>query len=1171
MKSLATLFWIFFSFAYSSYSQHLCNTDHQHDLFLEDYENRAKFAFMNEKILEEIILRRSGGGSSEVSIIPTVVHVIHNNGEENISLDQVDNAILWLNEAYTNSGGSFNTDGTEIPIQFCLAKKNPDGDFTEGVNYVQNNLTDMLVPSQDLDLKDLSRWDPLEYLNIWVVKSITREDNSPGVVGYSTFPDSHGSDSDGIVLEADYFGATQTSNNVLAHESGHYLGLFHTFQNGCPNDDCLTSGDMVCDTPPDQNLFNVFCFDGTNSCSTDEDDTSDNNPFRAEGLGGLGDQLDQQTNYMDYSSILCFDIFSVGQAERMVAALELRNTLFEDDKCAPPCNDPVVASVASTPSFINVGESINYNNLSSNYTDVQWSIDNVPISTNDNFTFSPSVQGEYLIDLELNNDTPGCYQILTFSVQVVCPITVEVFPNTTNVSEGGTVDFSASTTGADTFEWFVDNISVGNTEQFSNTFNEVGTSSVFMVASNGVCEVMSQVWNVSVGNCSSGNEHNIWHWLNETGLGFGFDFNENPVSLLDDPGIFFSNCKSTICDQAGNLMFLTNGETVFDRNYDIVENGSGLLGHISSSHGAMFIPSPANESEYYLFTSSASEVNFEEGIRYSMIDTEANFGLGLVTEVKNEFVEVSGIESLNIIKHCNLKDKWLVFYDLVEESFKAYLIDENGVSTTPIVTPLDMEISPIAHLLPIKPSPQGDRLFYNEYLLNFNQATGGVESSIHIGEQFPENFDAISYEFSPNGKVLYVLSGFLDVEINQYDLTLPDNLMANPVNTINGGLEVFHNDLQKGKDGILYMSSSFSGTIATISNPNLLGNNMDYNPDAIQLNTTLDNFGSYYHSFIAGQDIIIDGDEIVCGGSEHEFSIFGSDCINSNIDWEFSGDGTFIVNANETVSAVFPENGMATLVASTNTDCGLVTDTLHISIIESPDLDLGADIGYCSDDLEITLQIPEEYEFYLWSDGSTESTLTLNSPEPQIIEARGYYQGCYSTDEIEILGEIDGTIDLGEDLTLCDGVAIVLDAGVGFSDYEWQDGSSGQTYTVFLGGIYTVSANGPCEATDMIFIDECDQTINSVEDQTFSESFIAYPNPASDDLLIEFQMDASEELSAEIVDVMGRIVYSEIFNSKLGNNLLRIEVKNFSPGDYIFRIRGNSLEWNEKLVVSKSN
>ncbi|MEL6867764.1 MAG: M43 family zinc metalloprotease, partial [Bacteroidota bacterium] len=32
----------------------------------------------------------------------------------------------------------------------------------------------------------------------------------------------------------------------------HYLGLYHTFQGGCTNNDCTTDGDRVCDTPPDQ-------------------------------------------------------------------------------------------------------------------------------------------------------------------------------------------------------------------------------------------------------------------------------------------------------------------------------------------------------------------------------------------------------------------------------------------------------------------------------------------------------------------------------------------------------------------------------------------------------------------------------------------------------------------------------------------------------------------------------------------------------------------------------------------------------------------------------------------------------------------------------------------------------------------------------------------------------
>ncbi|MFT6626143.1 MAG: hypothetical protein ACJAUX_000357, partial [Flavobacteriales bacterium] len=205
----------------------------------------------------------------------------------------------------------------------------------------------------------------------------------------------------------------------------------------------------------------------------------------------------------------------------------------------------------------------------------------------------------------------------------------------------------------------------------------------------------------------------------------------------------------------------------------------------------------------------------------------------------------------------------------------------------------------------------------------------------------------------------------------------------------------------------------------------------------------------------------------------------------------------------------------------------------------------------------------------LWSTGSLEQSISLTNPEPQIIEARGYFQGCYLTDEIEIIGQIDGAIDLGVDQNLCDGVVIVLDAGVGFTDYVWQDGSIGQTYTVFLGGVYSVSASEPCAASDMIIIDECDQTINNVENNALIESFTAYPNPTSDDFVVEFQTASSEKLSIEILDASGRTVYSGICNAITGNNKLRLSVKDFSAGEYIFRIEGVSVKWNEKIVVFK--
>ena len=201
-----------------------------------------------------------GHGKSTYKI-PVVVHVIHDNGPENISDLQIQNAIEYLNLSFANADPYDPSDGVGVDIEFCLASMDVNGQPSNGIERVRSPLTTFVMETQDIKLKSLSRWPSTCYCNIYVVSEIISASSGPGVVGYAFFPSTHGQPEDGIVMEAEYFGTDSGTNTVLSHEMGHYLGLYHTFQGGCKNDDCLMDGDQVCDTPPDRSTARIRCKD----------------------------------------------------------------------------------------------------------------------------------------------------------------------------------------------------------------------------------------------------------------------------------------------------------------------------------------------------------------------------------------------------------------------------------------------------------------------------------------------------------------------------------------------------------------------------------------------------------------------------------------------------------------------------------------------------------------------------------------------------------------------------------------------------------------------------------------------------------------------------------------------------------------------------------------------
>lgn len=258
--------------------------------------------------------------------IPTVVHIIHNNGAENISDGQVLDAIAQANYQLAGGEGGFDT-----KIQLVLARRDPNGNCTSGINRVQYPVPDADPTNQvtDITIKNLSRWPVGEYLNVWVVRNILG--GLGGTLGYAYLPGASAL-VDGIVVKHNNFGTIGTAAgneaNTLAHEFGHYANLYHVwglFSSGqceenchAPNE-CLTKGDQVCDTNP------CLVALSTSSCSPVLGQCASFNC-----TNGYPDLPYPIENYMSYVHA-CQDRFTQGQAERMYFGLDnFRQNLWTD-------------------------------------------------------------------------------------------------------------------------------------------------------------------------------------------------------------------------------------------------------------------------------------------------------------------------------------------------------------------------------------------------------------------------------------------------------------------------------------------------------------------------------------------------------------------------------------------------------------------------------------------------------------------------------------------------------------------------------------------------------------------------------------------------------------------------------------------------------------------------
>lgn len=452
---------------------------------------------------------------------------------------------------------------------------------------------------------------------------------------------------------------------------------------------------------------------------------------------------------------------------------------------------------------------------------------------------------------------------------------------------------------------------------------------------------------VSVASIHAQLEASNWYFGNNAGLDFSSGI---PVPLLDGEMSTSEGCAS-ISNDAGDLLFYTDGISVWNANHQTMPNGFGLTGNPSSAQSGIIAPNPANPERYYVF-SVAAQGN-PAGLAWSEVDITLEGGLGdVIPLTKNTQILTPSAEKIAAVQHANGSSIWVLAHELNTGVFYAWLIDCNGIQ--PPVTSEVGQIEGFPGWGGMAISPDGSRVGtavrYNGFeVFDFDNDTGLLSNAIVL---YNQGFGAYGASFSPNSEVFYgcnIETG----EIFQWDLSLSDETaIIDSRITVGIGIGVGGfggyqgGTLQLGPDGKLYVPQVGDDNLSAIINPDIIGEGCDFQTDHVNLAGRTVQLGlpPFIVDFLDTSSSILS--EIGCAGTP---SFFDADADLSGVNdwtWVFGEEGT---STEVSPSYTFPFPGEFLVQLVTSDACGVDTASILVNVPEAENLSIDY-VNLCSGD-----------------------------------------------------------------------------------------------------------------------------------------------------------------------------------------------------------------------------
>ena len=535
----------------------------------------------------------------------------------------------------------------------------------------------------------------------------------------------------------------------------------------------------------------------------------------------------------------------------------------------------------------------------------------------------------------------------------------------------------------------------------------------------------------------SQNETTNWYF----GQNAALNFDRGQLSVLNNSSMVAPAGCTSISDKNGDLLFYTNGETIWNKNHQIMENGENLGGTPIYLQNSIIIPKPGNDNIYYLIYTKSTLPAGTFGFFYAEIEFNNTSPNGIVN-YKNALFKSNVTPKITAVHHKDGNKIWLAIYAKSSSTTNAplsniiiYEVTNNGLQISGNIAPAQELFSNLGE---IKFSPDGTKLAVSDtsvsylYIYNFNNENGSLEFSESIFADtalFSNNYP-YGVSFSPDSKNIYFSNkkDWNHNELVQYTFNLP----ADPSTIFEPKKRIFYSEnyniggMQLALDGKIYVALYErtapdddidnlipSSKIGVINSPNELDFDANYSHATLDLQSgkSLIGMPNFIQSYLRNRIIT----ENKCVFQEFNFE-FDSYATVTSARWDF-GDG----NTSNLFQPNHTYNTPGQYTVSLEINFNNTSRTMYkvIDVYPLPNLRSNQKLIQCDNDLDqiSTFNLNNidnkvnidnvnlEYTFFNNLNDAQNDQNPINNPEnfvnqtnPQQIFFRAYNQnGCYDT------------------------------------------------------------------------------------------------------------------------------------------------------------------------------